>query len=490
MIATDRTASKPVFYCQDDVGLYFAPEPKALVLTPSIPQRINSSALASFLACGYYVNGRTLMEGIRILDNATVLIASPTGVTTHKYWDYTFNETAKDRGTGFYKRALGDLIRQAVRRCTRSQHRYGILLSGGFDSRGILGCYLDEHPKEQVTTISWGVQEDAPGSDCAVAKRLAHTLRLPHKFYPLRISRMPQHVREFVFLHDGLTDACHNYPESLKIFNDIRSELGVEVLLRGDESFGVPKPACNKRTLFEKFGIVPLNKSQLYKSILKEPWLSTFSESIEQTANELFFKAGSRDIQLTQSFIYLDQRIKNYINPLNYVKSIEVETRRPYLDNDILDFMHQLPASYHYGRQFYQDLLLKMFPKIFSEMATRANVPNLETLLRTNLLKDLIYSTILKDDGPLIEYLNANATRNLLDHFFSKPSNNGGNREFVGRMSKFLKKWRSLYHLAYKMYLPIQDAQRYDFVQAPTVILRLLSLNLYLQSLSENGQGY
>jgi asparagine synthetase B (glutamine-hydrolysing) len=484
LIATDRTASKPVFYCQTDAWLYFAPEPKALVLIPSLPKQINASALASFLACGHYLNGQTLLEGIRPLDNATVLIANSAGVTTHKYWDYSFNEAAKDRGVVYYQRALGDLIRQAVHRRTRSPHRYGILLSGGYDSRGILGCYLEEHPQEPVTTISWGVAEDTPGSDCAVAQRLALNLGLSHTFYPLRMTRLAQHVREFVALHDGLTDACHNYPESLQIFRDIHTELGVDVILRGDESFGFSKPACNRRTVFEKFGIVPFDRSRLYTQILHGSWLSTFSESIQQTTDELYLKSKTKNIYLSQSFIYFDQRIKHYISYLNYVKSIDVEVRTPYLDNDILDFMSELPAPYHYGKQFYRELMLKMFPKIFSEMATRSNLPNLDHALRTYELKDLIYQTILKNNRSLIEYFDVNATTKLLDNFFSNSDYKNNDRKIVEKISKFLKKYPSIYNIGYKMYLPIQDAQKYDFVSAPVVMLRLLTLNFYLQSFS------
>jgi asparagine synthetase B (glutamine-hydrolysing) len=484
VIATDRTASKPLFYYFDGSCLYFAPEPKALMLVPSLPKHLNLSAVASFLACGFFVNGEPLLEDVRLLDNATVLTVSPAGVTTHKYWRYIFNEEVKDRGAAHYQHALAELIRQAVRRRMRSQHRYGILLSGGYDSRGILGCCLAENHRQSVTTISWGVAEDIPYSDCAIAKRLAGKLGLSHTFYPLRIARLPQHFRDFVYLHDGLTDVCSNYPESLNIFSQIRTELGVQVILRGDECFGYSRPACDERTIFDKFSILPLDRSRHYKKILKKHWLSNFSELINKMITSLSSKSNATDVYLRQNFFYFDQRVKHYINPLNYLKSMEVEVRTPYLDNQILDFLTQLPAKYHFGKRFYRRVILKMFPNLFEQMAKHDNIPNLALEFKSTSLAEFTLQTLSIRDSEITAFFDMDIFLGLLPEFFSTKIPEEDNR-FVKALSKPLKSSPIIYKNSYKIYNLIKNNQESNVIPLSVIILRILTLKVYMESLRE-----
>jgi asparagine synthetase B (glutamine-hydrolysing) len=483
VVATDRAATKPVFYYLDGSSLYFAPEPKALALIPSLAKRLNLTAVASFLACGHYLNGQVLLEDIRHLDNATILTVSPAGVMIHKYWDYTFNEGLKDRGSAYYQAALSELIRRAVRRRMRGQHRQGILLSGGYDSRGILACYLAEHPREPVATISWGVAEDSAESDCAVAKRLAIKLNLPHTFYPLRIAALPQHLHDFVSLHDGLTDACTNYPESLKIFTHIREELGLQVILRGDECFGFSSPACNERTIFDKYSILPLHRSQIFQKLLKKPWLLCFSDLIIQTISNLALKCPTNDVILRQSFLYFDQRLKYYINHLNYIKSFEIEVRTPYLDNDILDFMRELPSKYHYGKMLYRRALREAFPNIFDEMAKKSNLPNLSLEFKRNNLNDFIYQHFLKEEHPLLQCFDLGAIHMLFHRFFSTSSYKDNDDRLTQKLGKLFKQWPILYTTLYNIYLPIQDKQKIEVISLPAIILRVLTLDVYLKTI-------
>jgi asparagine synthetase B (glutamine-hydrolysing) len=481
IIATDRTASKPIFYYLDGSCLYFASEPKALMLVPSLPKRLNLSAVASFLACGFFVNGQTLFEDIRFLDNAMVLIVSPAGVTTYKYWHYIFNEGARDRGPAHYQHTLAELIRQAVRRRMRSPHRYGILLSGGYDSRGILGSYLAEPPQEPVATISWGVAEDIPYSDCLIAKRLANNLGLPHTFYPLRIAGLPQHLHDFVYLHDGLTDACTNYPEALKIFSQIRSELGVEVIFRGDECFGFSRPAYDDSTIFEKFSILPLDKSRHYKKILQKHWLSRFSELINQTMNELSLRCSAKDIYLRQNFFYIDQRIKHYINPLNYLKSMEVEVRTPYFDNAILDFMCELPAKYHFAKRLYRKTIVEEFPDLFNEIAKRSNLPDLDSELKNRNLNNFIMNTLLAEGNNVISYFDMDIFPALLDEFFSGQIYEEDNR-VIRELGNMLTRSHIVHKSAYKIYKLIRNNKGSTGIPLSQIILRISILKLNIEA--------
>ena len=204
LIANDRIAAKPLFYYRDNQVVYFAPEIKSLLLVPSLERKLNLAAVADFLANGYFTHEHTLIEDVRSLDNATVLKITKGGISCHKYWEYDLEKEGEDRGAKYYQPILAEMLHKAVGRRLRTDNTYGILLSGGYDSRGILGCYLEARGNGGLHTISWGREEDIPGSDCAIAKKLAQKLRADHKFYKLTAEDLGD-FRDFAWLGEGLT---------------------------------------------------------------------------------------------------------------------------------------------------------------------------------------------------------------------------------------------------------------------------------------------
>jgi hypothetical protein len=288
-------------------------------------------------------------------------------------------------------------------------------------------------------------------------------------------------VSDFVSLHDGLTDACDNYPESVRIFSDIRNKLDVHVILRGDETFGFSRPACDERTIFEKLSILPLDESRHYRKILREPSLAILSDFIRQAHGDVLRRCNTKDVYLRQNFVYFDQRIKYYLNPLNYVKSLEVEVRTPYLDNDILDFMRELPAPYHFGKRFYRAMMRQMFPDIFSEMAVRSNLPDLRAMLRAVAMRDVVCRINLDSSSPLDGYFDKDALRDLHNEYLEATDQLGGGRQFIKKAGRILSRWPAIHRLGYKLYLPIQEKQGHDLISESRILLRLLTLNLYLQ---------
>ena len=218
LIANDRLAAKPLFHFCDGQALYFGPEMKSLFLVPSLKRELNLAAVADFLANGQFTKEHTLIESLEMVDNATVLKVASGGVARHRYWKYELERGGKDHGRDYYQKRLAELLRQAVRRRLRTDSTYGVLLSGGYDSRGILGCYLEERNDRELHTISWGREEDIPNSDCAIAKRLAQRLGADHRFYKLIPEEVIDSFRDFILLGEGLTW----FPESYDVFHRIR----------------------------------------------------------------------------------------------------------------------------------------------------------------------------------------------------------------------------------------------------------------------------
>lgn len=474
IIANDRTASKPLFYFVDGQTIYFAPEMKSLLLIPSLEKKLNQTAIANFLAVGYFINGETLIKNVKILDNASVIEIVNSGIATHKYWQYRFDEMPKDRGFEYYQETLSKLIRKAVGKCIRSNHKYGILLSGGYDSRGILGCYLDEKGDEDVDTISWGYEEDIPKSDCAISKKVANELGTNHRFYKLNPSKVVNNIYDFIFLSDGLTDAFTNYPDSLKIFQKIRQDQGIQIILRGDECFGWGSAVFDERTMFKIMGINPLSEMQKYKKVLKDSYYESFVKLNSQTMNAISSRCDAKNIHNRKDFFYLDQRLKYYLNPLNYIKTIEVESRNPWVDNDILDFMCTVPIKYRLDKNLYRKTIVKMFPKLFNEIAQKSNLIDWRHEFRNSqVLKDFIYRELIENQNVFHEFIKIDNLKTELDTFFSS-NNHSHNYRITVKIGQILKKFPVIYNFAQKWV-----SKSMGDISMETVIIRMLTLKIW-----------
>jgi asparagine synthetase B (glutamine-hydrolysing) len=450
VIANDRTASRPLLYFFHKDALYCAPELKALLVLPFVKKELNLSAAASFLSCGYLLNGETWIEDIKVLDNASVLVFSEKGAQFIKYWHYLFDEEAKDLGTEHYQGMLSELIHKAVKSRIRTSHKYGILLSGGYDSRGILGCVLREKDRGEIKTISWGSREDIPEGDCSVARRLAEKVGVQHTFYPLDAEKLSDNIRDFIYLNDGTTDSCANYPESLRLFEKIRDDLGIDILLRGDECFGWSATAFDEKTMFQTLGIRPLHELEEFKKIIDIEKMPLLESMICTTLEDLLKKVNFKTLHSKKDFFYLDQRLKYYLNPLSYVKRIEIEIRNPFIDNDILDFVVSLPEKYRIRKYLYTKTIQEMFPWIFTEMAYKTNLIAWdEQLKESQKLRAFLEEEFLHDSSAIFEIINAQKFKSFRqDRRAGEPGLMRRNQEMlirrypeVYRVAKYMQVW-------------------------------------------------
>jgi len=491
LIANDRIASKPLFYLQGVHALYFAPEIKCLLPIPELEKRICFPAVADFMANGHLTADHTLLEGIRWLDSATVLQIRLGNVAHHRYWEFRFEEAARDRGPHYYREMLCGLLRQAVHRCVQADHRYGILLSGGYDSRAILGCYLEERGQSGLETISWGQEEDTPSSDCTVARSLARNLGAHHGFYPLSAQEIMSHFETFVWLGEGLTD----FPESYAVFDRIRERQGIQVVLRGDECFGYSRwtTVHDELSMFRSLDLRVLRYMADYRDILQPTYYSQFCDMGADTRRKLSAQCSARNIHNRKDFFYLAARVKHYLNPLNYVKNFALESYRPLLDYDILDFVATLPLKYRLGKWFWRATVVQLFPELYAQIAQRDNMIRWPAALRaTPEVQRLVYRKLVEEKSVFTELICTDKLKERLDAFFALRVPVASSRE---KATAWLNASPKLYSFVHKgVYYAKKWTDKLDYTLDPErLILRLLILatwsDLFLNSpvVRENG---
>ena len=158
-LARDRAGEKPLFYHQAGGVLRFASELKALLADPTLPRRIDPTALDCYLAIGYVPGERCMLQGFNKLPPAHALSFDlQTGQA--KIWRYwQLPELAATSSSPVDEAALLDeleaLLEDAVRRQMVADVSVGVLLSGGVDSSLITAMAVRSSSQVQTFTIGF-----------------------------------------------------------------------------------------------------------------------------------------------------------------------------------------------------------------------------------------------------------------------------------------------------------------------------------------------
>ncbi len=398
-VAGDRTASLPLYYTQLGNILAFGFHLAAFCNLPGFRPVLCSEAVADFLGCGFLLENLTMIKDIRRLGPGQVLIVDDQEVITRSYWRYSFSINRRKDSREDLTRALGNLVQTAVRR-RLNEDGIGIPLSGGYDSRSILGCVKKAQPELEVPTITWGVDENRPDSDAVIAAAIARHLKTPHVFFPLVPDELPVHFHDFVRLDEGLTDGVGNYPQGLYIFNQIRSRLNVNVLLRGDEVFGWKENISTIPELLHSLDIHELARLPGNYTYLQKRSRRTLEETGGEQMARILRQVPYDDLHDVKDHLYFNQRLAGYLQPLNQLKMHVLWIRNPYLDNDILDFIAHLPTEMRLGKNLFISAVRRTFPELDRfPIAERHNLIDWDSTLRRNpVLARFVRDGLLQED--------------------------------------------------------------------------------------------
>ncbi|MGH2416726.1 MAG: asparagine synthase (glutamine-hydrolyzing), partial [Candidatus Limnocylindria bacterium] len=143
LLSRDHFGVKPLFIAEDGRDLFFASEIKALQEVPDVDRRPEPAALRDFLVDGVVDHStRTFFRGVRRVPAAHVMVFTPNGTRSIRYWDPPALADDASLASGPRDDALTDELRQrlveAVALQLRSDVPLGSCLSGGLDSSTVV----------------------------------------------------------------------------------------------------------------------------------------------------------------------------------------------------------------------------------------------------------------------------------------------------------------------------------------------------------------
>jgi len=470
----DRVGVKPFFYYFDGDLFLFSSELKAFHAHPGFNKRLNHDAMAAFFQYGNIPAPYCIFENTFKLPPAHYLVMDIASkqMDIHRYWsvydsynrpcikiDYqeALNETEKVFTKAFNYRMVADVP-------------VGVFLSAGYDS-GCVTALLQKERTDPIRTFTIGTT-DKLSDEAPLAKQIAEHLRTDHTEYYCT----PDEAKAIIPILADYFD--EPFADSSAVPTILVSRLArqkVTVALSadgGDEIFGgYPKyqflhdlqqrlarvPGAIRSTGRGVMGLVPLesipivsrnkifiNKYSRLRSLLRDPSLV----NVFLSANQLFTQR-ELDQLLRKDFKVLptphtSRSLKSeFYDPYSYMMAIDYETyltddimqkvdrasmsiglesREPFLDQNIIHWAAQLPVEFKLGpgknKQILKEIVHRYIPREMMERPKKGFTIPVAKWLK-NDFRELVYQMLGDDHIKNQGIFNLQTIKQLRDGFYT-----------------------------------------------------------------------
>jgi asparagine synthase (glutamine-hydrolysing) len=367
LLARDRYGVKPLYYTEQPGFFAFGSEQKALLGVPGMTNRMDREALLEYFTFQNLFTDRTLVENVRLLPAghwATLdMRADAPTLQRTQYWDYHFREPEHRASEEEYREELDRLFQQAVNRQLVTDVELGSYLSGGMDSGSITAIAARSYPYMKTFTCGFDLSS-ASGIELGFDERtkaeaMSYRFRTEHYEMVLKAGDMERVLPRLAW-HLEEPRVGQSYP------NFYAAQLAskfVKVVLSGaggDELFGgypwrYYRAVVN--TDFEDY----VNKYYVFwQRLISNSQLQEVFSPIWQDVSGVWTRDIFRDVfrchrnQLTTPEEYINHSLyfeaKTFLHGLLVVEdklsmAHGLETRVPFLDNDLVDFAMQVPVA-------------------------------------------------------------------------------------------------------------------------------------------------
>ncbi len=365
-LARDRFGTHGLYYFNGGTRFVFGSEVKAILATGSTPVEVDLQALDEYLTFQNVLTDRTLFEGVRLLPPGCYLtLELTTGkLAQHRYWDFTFTDRPAALTREEASEEVFRLLEQAVTRQLMSDVPIGCYLSGGMDSGSITA--IARRNLGRLTTFTGGFDlSSASGLELGFderpqAEEMASLLKTEHYEMVMHAGDMENVMPELIWHLEDLR-VGQSYPNFYiarlagKFVKVVLSGAGGDELfagypwryyrgIRGNGQDGFYRgyyefwqrlmPDEDKTRIFAP---------DVYAKLDGHSTFDVFRGVLEQARLPLETPADRVNASL-----YFE--LKTFLHGLLVVEdkvsfAHGLETRTPFLDNDLVDFALSLPPN-------------------------------------------------------------------------------------------------------------------------------------------------
>ena len=363
-LARDRYGIKPLYYYKTNQTIVFGSEIKAIIKSGLYKPSLDKEALVEYLTFQNFFTDKTLFKDIQILMPGNYAYIELSGkISIQQYWDFNF--------TGNLKISRSEVVEETDRLCKQAVQRQLVgdvpinsYLSGGIDSGAITMLASKMLPHMKTFTIGFDLSS-ASGLELAFderesAEHVSYLAQTEHYEMVLKAGDMERCMNNYVW-HLEEPRVGQSYPNyyAAKLAN----KFGKVVLsgCGGDELFGgypwryqyTTKPTAAFDSFLDSYY---LKWHRLISNVQLKKLLHPIGEEIKHVWTKDIFNEILKPVkkktmtpeEALNASLYLEA--KTFLHGLLIVEdkvsmAHSLETRVPFLDNDLVDFSLKVPVA-------------------------------------------------------------------------------------------------------------------------------------------------
>lgn len=368
-LVRDRYGIKPLYYANLPKTFVFGSEVKALLKHPAMQPAMDEEALLEYMTFQNFFTDRTLFKDVRLLPAGCWLTLVPGGKDpiARRYWDYSFTEPDAPRSVDDYADELDGIFQQAVSRQLVSDVPIGAYLSGGMDSGSITAIAARQIENLRTFTIGFDLHS-ASGIELgfderSVAEHMSYLFKTEHYEMVLKAGDMERVLPRMVW-HLEEPRVGQSYPNFFAA--QLAGKFGKVVLAGsgGDELFGGYPWRYYRAVVNDNFEQYVDKYYKYWQRLIPNTVIRDVFQPIWSKVDKVWTRDIFRDVfshhlsNLTRPEDYINHSLyleaKTFLHGLLVVEdklsmAHGLETRVPFLDNEMVDFAMQLPISAKLG---------------------------------------------------------------------------------------------------------------------------------------------
>lgn len=368
ILARDRHGVKPLYYAIINENLIFSSEIKAILKHPEYKRELEYNALNEYFSFQNIFSELTFYKDIKKLEHGCYLIfdLNKKIFNINQYWDFNFDSSSWQYNEEETTEILKDTFSNAVKRQMVSDVSIGSYLSGGIDSGSITAIAASNIDRLSTFTCGFDLSE-VSGLELDFDERRYAEL-ISAKFYTKHheivlnskdlewciddvmyyldepilgmsypnyyVSELASKYVKVVFSGAGGDELFGGYP--WRYYHTTNNGLGEDSYIKSYYDYWQRLvPDVDKEKLFTKEIYDKMDKDwpfKAFKNVFKnyKGKLETEEDYINKS---LYFEAKT----FLQGLFYLDDKLN---------MSHGVESRVPFMDNDLVELAQKIPAKY------------------------------------------------------------------------------------------------------------------------------------------------
>jgi asparagine synthase (glutamine-hydrolysing) len=368
-VARDRFGVKPLYWAEVGGTFLFGSEIKAILAYGALAVEIDREGLAEYLCFQNFFTDHTLFRSVHLLPQGSYIQVKP-GTECPRprsYWDYHFEEPDEPRTNESYLEELDHLFQQAVSRQLISDVEIGSYLSGGMDSGSITALAGRQLPWVRTFTVGFDLTT-ASGIEIGFDERsraeyMSYLFKTEHYEMVLKPGDMERVLPQLAWhLEEPRVGQCYPNFYAAKLASKF-----VKVVLSGgggDELFAGYPWRYYRAVMNDDFDdyvdkyfafwqrLIP---ERSRREVLAPIWKDVAHVDPREIFRDVFHehaRALTRPEDYVNHSLYFEA--KTFLNGLLVVEdklsmAHGLETRVPFLDNELADFAMKLPAATKLG---------------------------------------------------------------------------------------------------------------------------------------------